>query len=204
MPLKFIFVRHAEAKHNADFHIEGETAFSKEENRDAPLTEKGKKQAQATGITLSPLDILDIWSSPLTRCLETAEEIYEEVNCNELFLHDNLLERQGGNHICNMRQLKKEIKKKYSLWKTDYLPEFGPFWIERESTVSVQSRMLMFVQYLHFIYSKSLEMYKDMDKDRYILIISHNDAICCLTGKSLANAEHVILTFEEILRPPKV
>ena len=200
MAPKFIFIRHGEATHNVAFHETKDVkVFEKEEYRDAPLTEKGIQQAKSAGETLSELHILDIWCSPLKRTIQTAEEIFEEVNCGTLYLHDNLIERLGGNHVCNYRQSKTELKEKYSFWDMTFLPEFAPLWVERESATSVNSRMRMLVMYL-------AELYKEKPETSYILLVSHNDAIWCLTGKSLPNAEYVILTLDEVINalPPKM
>jgi broad specificity phosphatase PhoE len=110
MVLKFIFLRHGEAQHNVDFHKVGEAAFTDPKNKDAPLTEVGKQQAQDVAKKLSAYLLLDIWSSPLTRCVETSLELFEELNVGELYLHDSLLERLGGGHVCNDRKSKIELK----------------------------------------------------------------------------------------------
>ncbi len=200
MAPKFIFIRHGEATHNVAFNkSKDEKVFTQEEYQDAPLTEKGIQQAKEAGEKLSELRILDIWCSPLKRTMQTALEIFEEVNCGTLYLHDNLIERLGGNHVCNYRQSKKEIQEKDCLWDTTFLPEFAPLWIKREPTTSVNSRLRMLVMYL-------AELYKDAPDTSHLLLVCHNDAIWCLTGKSLANAEYITLTLEEVLnaQPPKM
>jgi probable phosphoglycerate mutase len=193
MPVpKFIFVRHGEAKHNVAFHEVGEAAFSDPANKDAPLTEQGMAQARATGAALHNLKILDIWSSPLTRCIQTAEEIFEENNIQELWLHDSLLERLGGGHICNDRLSTHELKKEHPMWKREFLPELPPLWIDRENHTSLQRRMLSFILLL-------AHMYSDVSPDSHVVIVSHADALGALTHRPFKNAEHVILTLEEIL-----
>jgi broad specificity phosphatase PhoE len=78
-PPKFIFVRHGEAQHNVDFHVKGQAAFTDPANKDAPLTAEGIQQAKATANALETIPlILGIWSSPLTRAIQTAEEIFKE------------------------------------------------------------------------------------------------------------------------------
>ena len=96
MSPRFIFLRHGEAEHNVAFHKEGASVFKEEAYRDAKLTAKGIEQAIEAAKALSSLKIEAIWSSPLTRCIQTAEEVFEEVDCDELYLHDNLLERLGN------------------------------------------------------------------------------------------------------------
>lgn len=195
MPPKFIFVRHGEATHNVAFNVaKDQSVFTNKEFEDAPLTAKGIQQAKEAGEALSKYSIADIWCSPLTRAIQTAEEIFEEVNCGQLYLSDTLLERLGGGHVCNYRKNKRDLKKAHSIWNTSFLPEFPPLWIERESTLAVRTRMLMLILYL-------AELYKNVPETSHILIVGHSDAIWCLTGKSLKNAEHIVLTLEEILNP---
>lgn len=194
MPLNFIFVRHGEAEHNVAFHKDGAIVFTQEEYRDAPLTKNGIDQAKITANSLSSLNVIDIWCSPLTRCIQTAEELFEEINCNTLYLHDTLLERQGGNHVCNIRKSKNAIQKEYPIWNSTFIPEFGPLWVERESNSSVCQRILMLLFYFQ-------GMYKDFaEKDRHLLIVTHHDVIWSLLGRSLKNAEFVILSFDEIMK----
>ena len=194
MPPKFIFVRHGEAQHNVAFREKGPPAFEDPANRDAPLTPTGIEQARATGKTLTPLKIAAIWSSPLKRCIQTAEEIYEEVDVNDLYLHDSLLECLGGNHVCNERMPKHALRKEFPIWKRDFLPELPAAWIGRETGEALYQRMLSFVMWLAHIY-------RDLDSDTHIVIVGHATAFGTLLGKKLNNAEHVITTLEEILAP---
>ena len=186
MAPKFILVRHGEAEHNVAYHVEGESAFSNPKVKDAPLTEKGKEQSRQTGTRLADKNIIDIWCSPLTRTIQTAEELFEETSARNMYLHDSLLETLGGNHICNERKPKYEIKKSYKLWNMSFMPEMPAYWVEQEPVVSVRQRMKMFILW-------AMEMYKDLPSSSYILLVSHRNAIWSLTGKELENAEYLIL-----------
>ena len=192
MAPKFIFVRHGEADHNVAFHEKGESAFRDTKYKDAHLTPKGISQARETAKKLRDYHILSIWSSPLTRCIQTAEELFEECDVGELYLHDNLLECLGDGHICNTRKSKEEIKQMFPGWETRFLPDFPPDYIKRESFDTLNKRMLMIILLLH-------NLYKDQPSLSHILIVSHKDAIYALTNKDLSNAEFVIMTLEEIL-----
>lgn len=191
MPPTFTFVRHGEALHNVAFHLEGASAFKDETNRDAKLTVRGVDQAMTTALKLSSLTIQAIWSSPLTRCIQTAEEIFEQVDCNELYLHDNLLERLGNGHLMNERKTKRELKQEFPIWKMDTLPDRPPFWEKYETDYALRQRMFMFIMLLTDIYS-------DCNEDTHILIVGHSDAIATFTGKQLNNAEYVSLTLKDI------
>jgi broad specificity phosphatase PhoE len=190
MVLKFVFIRHGEAQHNVDFHTVGNAAFTDPKNKDAPLTKLGIQQSQDTAKKLAGLQFLDIWSSPLQRCIETSMELFEELTVNDMYLHDSLLERQGRGYVCNERKPKSEFKDTF-LWKTKFLPETPPMWIECENQTSLHHRMKAFVLWL-------ADLYKSIDG--HVLLVGHGDAIGSLTYKSLKNAEYVILTLEEILK----
>jgi broad specificity phosphatase PhoE len=194
MPPTFTFVRHGEALHNVAFHLEGPSSFKDEKNRDARLTVKGVEQAMDVAKTLSSLKVVAIWSSPLTRCLQTAEEIFEELDTvtgNTLYVHDNLLERQGNGNLMNERRSKTELKKEFSIWDMKSLPDLPPCWANHESDYTLRQRMFMLIMLLTDIYS-------DCNEDSHILIVGHSDAIATLTGKHLNNAEYVSLTLKDI------
>jgi broad specificity phosphatase PhoE len=190
----FTFIRHGEALHNVAFHLEGSSAFKDDKNRDARLTVKGVEQAMDVAKTLSSLKVVGIWSSPLTRCLQTAEEIFEQVDGlsgHDLYVHDNLLERQGNGHLMNERRSKAELKKEFGIWDMSSLPDLPPFWANHESNYTLRQRMFMFIMLLTDIYS-------DYDESSHVLIVGHSDAITTLTGKHLNNAEYVSLTLKDI------
>ena len=197
MPPKFIFLRHGEAEHNVLFHKIGETAFEKEEVRDAPLTEQGIQQAKEAALKLREFKIIDIWSSPLTRCIQTATEAFEETTASHCYLHDNLLEREGGNHVCNERKNKEDIKHNYPEWDTTFLPEMPPHWKVREDWTALHYRMKSLVLLL-------AEVYKNISEDFHILIVSHRDAILSLTQKDLLRAEFVVFSLDELLNLIKI
>jgi broad specificity phosphatase PhoE len=196
MPPTFIFVRHGEAKHNVAYHATDEKAFEDETNRDAPLTYIGIKQANETGKKLSSFNIQFIWSSPLTRCIQTAEEILEETSGQIICLHDNLLERQGGNHVCNERKTKTEIEEKLYCANTKFLPERPAYWNKREDWTALHYRMRAFILML-------ANIYEHMSEKSYVVIVSHKDAIFSLIKKDLLKAEFVVMTLDEILNVTK-
>lgn len=192
MPPSFIFVRHGQAAHNVAAHgPEGDAAYLNEAYKDAPLTEEGKAQAKATGEALANCNIVGMWSSPLTRCIQTADEIFELTSAQDLYLHDSLLEILGGGHVCNDRKTRRELKKAYPHCNLENIPDYPPMWILRENSYSVTNRMMSFCFLL-------AEIYKDMSEDSYVVIVSHWGAIQALTGAALKNAEFVIKTLEEL------
>lgn len=190
MPPRFLFLRHGEATHNVAFYAQGAQIFKEEAYRDAPLTEKGRQQAQDVARVFSGKSFSAIWCSPLTRCLETAEELFEEVTCHELYLHDNLLERQGNKYPMNERKAKHELKAAFPIWNMDFLSDLPAFWIPHENDYSLRQRMFMLVMLLADIYKDAMDP---------ILIVGHADAIQALTGRLLKNAEFCELSLEEII-----
>jgi broad specificity phosphatase PhoE len=197
MPVpKFIFVRHGEATHNVAFREVGQAAFRDAKNKDAPLTEVGVAQAKGLGKALAEAGhaIVDIWSSPLTRAIQTTQEIFEETDAQAIFLHDSLLEKQGAGYVCHERKKAYELKETYPAWSQTFLPEFPPFWISAEPDSALYQRMLSFVLLL-------AHLYRDKPEGQHVVIVSHGIALQTLMRKSLKNAEYAILSLEEILNP---
>jgi probable phosphoglycerate mutase len=69
MPSSLILylIRHGETTYNAEGRIQGQS--------DAPLSELGRRQSQAVAEALAALPIEAVYSSPLSRALETARQI---------------------------------------------------------------------------------------------------------------------------------
>ena len=192
MPPKFVFIRHGEAVHNVAFHTEGPSAFLDPKYADAPLTEKGILEARSAGVKLASLNFIDIWSSPLTRCIQTSMEIFEEIDAQHINLHDNLLERQDYREKCNSRKLKSDLLKEFAICKMGSLPDFPSVWISPENNYAMHQRMYMMVILL-------ANMYEDEGESSHILIVSHAQAIAEFTGHSLKNAEYVVLSLNELI-----
>ena len=190
-PPKFIFVRHGEAEHNVAFHEVGNAAFTDPKYKDARLTEEGHKQARATGEALQNLKILDLWCSPLTRCIQTAEEIFEANDITNLVLHDSLLERQCFSQPCNERRSRGELRKEFPMFKRDYLSEMTAYFFKPEPPFAIHQRMMAFALWL-------AHHYKDAPPDSHLVLVSHGHAIGYLTGKTLKNAEYVVMSLDEL------
>lgn len=64
---------------------------------DVPLSEKGHDQAHQAGKWLEAHDIsFSLWSSPLTRCRQTAKAIQEETGCGPIHTENDLAEMAAG------------------------------------------------------------------------------------------------------------
>ena len=193
MPIKFVFIRHAEAEHNAAFHeaYNDPKIFLNKELRDSKLTEKGIAQAidLAKELGIKYPNIEAIWSSPLQRCIQTADEVFEELNVNQYYIHDNLIERQTPGYEFNYRTEREQLKKLYGHINMDYIPEIPAVWFKPENNNVLRSRMYMIMMLL-------LDLYKDTNS--VLIIVGHKEAILTLTGKSLNNAEYFEMTEEEV------
>lgn len=192
MSIQFVFLRHGEATHNKAFHQEQNemSVFTNEEFKDASLTRLGIQQARTVGEKLAKEFGMNgwtaIWCSPLTRAIETACEIYEEINVHETVLHDNLIEMQIEKYVCNHRLTRAELDKKfYKMWDTKNLADIQSVWNRSENSYAVRQRMWMLCALLS-------DIYKDKPNPR-ILIVSHANAIQELTGKYLKNCEYCVV-----------
>lgn len=192
MTLKFVFVRHAEALHNKEFHDSNndKAVFMKKELKDAPLTEKGLEQARELAVKLSEKykDSVELWSSPLSRCIQTANEIFEELDVEDYYVHDNLIERQSVYYF-NNRIEKSKLKEQHPHINMNFLSDLPSYWANFENDYSLRSRM-------HMLMLLFLNLYKDENKT--VIIVGHQDAIQTLTSKSLKNAEYFEMSEEEI------
>jgi hypothetical protein len=103
-----------------------------------------------------------------------------------MFLHDGLLERLGGGHVCNERKTKIDIKSEHPNCATLFLSDTPPIWNERETKSSLYSRAVGFIEFLRWLYPEKTEA-------DYVLVVTHHDWIEILTNKSLGNCEHIFI-----------
>ncbi len=85
--MKLFLIRHGETFENAGSKLMGRTH--------GILSDLGKDQAEKTGARLKSENITVIYSSPLNRCLDTAEIINKSLNL-KISEHDLLIERDFG------------------------------------------------------------------------------------------------------------
>lgn len=135
--IRFILVRHGETASNKEGRFRGRL--------DVPLNENGIKQAEALADALKKIPMNAIYSSPLSRALDTAKIIGQgrgvPLIVDERITNISLGTWEG--------QLKSDIRKKfpnlYKLWLED--PEKLSF-RGMESLKSVQKRSLELINYL--------------------------------------------------------
>ena len=136
--MKNIFcIRHGLAFHNIKAMEMGSDAYLMEECFDAPLVEKGIQQAKDLGDQWKGLNAVQIvFVSPLTRTLQTCQEIFQAHPGVKIIAHDKVKEYPQGLQICNKRREKLELEKQFpgidfsgldsesdEMWRDDRLEE---------------------------------------------------------------------------------
>ena len=100
------------AFHNVLGQEIGSKAYYLEKCFDAPLVDKGILQAKELGNNWDNLDkIQKDFVSPLTRTLQTAENIFGDHAGVKIIALDRIKEFPQGMEICNKRREKKNLKK---------------------------------------------------------------------------------------------
>ena len=112
-------IRHGRAVHNVLCDEIGEEAYFLKESYDAPLVEEGILQAKELGNNSKQLKNIDIvFVSPLTRTLQTAENIFKKNQKVKIVALDKIKEFPQGIDICNKRRNRIELKEKFK--KVDF------------------------------------------------------------------------------------
>ncbi|WVF70436.1 hypothetical protein IAT40_005226 [Kwoniella sp. CBS 6097] len=86
--MRLIFVRHGQTEDNVRGIIQG--------HKDTPLNDHGRKESRRVAERLKNVNIVEAWSSPLSRARETAEVILQHHPGVRLQLHDGIKERCLG------------------------------------------------------------------------------------------------------------
>ena len=111
MNYNLICIRHGEATHNTLYNKIGKKAFFDKNHYDTELTEKGYNQAIELGKNWNQnIDLVIV--SPLKRTLQTAVNIFKNIDCPIIAL-DSLKEYPQGLHTCNKRSDKKVLQDLY-------------------------------------------------------------------------------------------
>jgi len=180
--MSIVFVRHGLAAHNVAVLTEGEAAYSNPAYADARLLDSAKEAIQATGTVLvaAGLQVGLIVSSPLTRCLETAKILANHFPGISIACMDDLIECQGGGHICNQRRRLEDLEHEFPEVQFYCSDAADPrrFTGPRETYPEVAARMRRIIASL---------------PTENILVVTHHDCIESITGVSLRNAEHLVI-----------
>ena len=104
-------IRHGLALHNVLGQEIGSKAYFLEKCFDAPLVDKGILQAKELGKKWDNLDkIQKVFVSPLTRTLQTTENIFKDKIGLKIIALDGIKEFPQGMETCNKRRERKELE----------------------------------------------------------------------------------------------
>jgi probable phosphoglycerate mutase len=107
----FYFLRHGETAWNAEGRLCGST--------DVPLSDAGRRQAQALAQRLQSTSVESLYSSPLSRALETAQVIGEAIGCQPV-LDNRLVElNYGAWEGQTFEAIKRAAPAVYQAWDAD-------------------------------------------------------------------------------------
>ena len=107
-------IRHGLALHNVLGQEIGSKAYFLEKCFDAPLVDKGILQAKELGKKWDNLDkIQKVLVSPLTRTLQTAENIFKDKIGLKIIALDGIKEFPQGMETCNKRRERKELESNF-------------------------------------------------------------------------------------------
>jgi len=182
--MKLYFIRHGHAEHNAAFdEKQDKSVYRSFAYKDSHLTKKGIEQIKEVELPVKlPRKMDRTYSSPLTRCIQTARLLMGERAI--LHLHDGLMETQGP-FPCNWRPdidtfrnslsyyILKDVEKQYTPYTKYYLSDIS------ENDEEVKERA-----------TTTLEQIKNecsgLDN---VLIVTHNDWLKSLFGRPFKNGE---------------
>jgi broad specificity phosphatase PhoE len=174
MPIYFI--RHGQSEFNA-VHKDGDSdplIF------DAPLTDKGRRQAEEARELVADLGIKKVITSPLTRAIQTALCIFDGIAPIEVGAsHRELLL-----HSCDVGRSPKELRQDFPGLSFKHLQNVwwhqGP---ENDDGVAVEPEDV-FLKRIHE-FDRSLTQIRD----RPVAIVGHGDVFRALTGRMMENCE---------------
>jgi probable phosphoglycerate mutase len=171
--MRLILVRHGETAHNLDQLTHGRA--------DVPLTERGRMQADALGASFAAPPVA-LYSSPLTRALETARSISAKTG-TAITVDDALVEMEVGEleHLTRA-----ELRERY--------PDFLAAWLSPtcgdarmpggETLAEVQARAWY-----------AIERMRTSHPDAEVVAVTHNfvilTVVCRALGLPLANFRRV-------------
>lgn len=163
--------------------------------QDAHLTLVGRDQivASAKEVLKDIQEIDVIYTSPLSRCIQSAYAIRELVPCSTIHVTDNLIERQGGKHICNKRMDAELLRVHYPDLDYRHMAASGPHYygtnVAHESAAYMNYRKNGFKALIRPEHSKNT-----------IVVVTHHDVLESWFGKSLPNAGTFEIPFAEFTK----
>ena len=173
--MSIYFIRHGQSEFNAAFRHEGDPMIF-----DAPLTALGREQALQARQKIESLGIKRVISSPLTRAIQTAKHIFDDLAPIEIRLghHEYLL------HSCDVGRKPAVLKAEFPDLDFDDLPD--KWWhhasgedyeIAAEPIAHFEARISKFVDDLEGI------------SDVPLAIVGHGNAFQQIIGRMMENCE---------------
>ena len=170
-------IRHGQSEFNAA-HNEGEPDLM---IFDAPLTEKGRMQAEQVRGAVIDLGIQQVITSPLTRAIQTALTIFQDsVPIKVMAEHRELL-----SHSCDVGRSPSTLQMDFPNLHFEHLDEI--WWHQgliNKNGVPVEPRDVFQKRIRNF----GLEINKMSEIN--LAIVGHGDVFRELAGFSMANCEH--------------
>lgn len=147
---------------------------------DAPLTDKGRLQAEQARIAIMELGIQQVITSPLSRAIQTALTIFQGIAPISVQAgHRELL-----SHSCDMGRAPGALQKEFPSLSFDHLDEI--WWHQgsmNENGVPVEPRDVFQQRIRNF----ALEL--NQMAEMQVAVVGHGDAFRELTGFSMENCE---------------
>lgn len=169
-------IRHGQSEFNAAFNSIGKDPMI----FDAPLTDKGRKQAEEARALVADLGIKQVITSPLTRAIQTAQCIFGDIApITVVAQHRELLL-----HSCDVGRSPGELQRDFPTLSFTHLPDRwwhqGP---ENDDGIAVEPEDI----FLHRIdeFKNSLALIKE----RPLAIVGHGNAFQAMIGRMLDNCE---------------
>jgi broad specificity phosphatase PhoE len=170
------FIRHGQSEFNAAYNGGDVDPMI----FDAPLTDKGRKQAEEARALVADLGIKLVITSPLTRAIQTAQCLFDNIAPISVVAgHRELLI-----HSCDVGRHPDDLQRDFPALSFSHLPNRwwhqGP---ENEDGIAVEpedvflQRMAKFAQDLAQV------------RERPLAIVGHGNAFNALIGRTLDNCE---------------
>ena len=107
-----------------------------------------------------------IFTSPLTRCLQTTEAILEQIPTKSApQVTDLLVERRGGGHICNQRKKTNRLQDLWPNWQFVLSEDRDRVNEAKETDETLEARMDFLMKIVNSLHGEN------------ILLVTHHDLI---------------------------
>lgn len=183
---EIILIRHGVALHNVAARRSGEHEYFNEEWKYSTLVEPetdGNRVHQT--IMKTGIDIRDssanivCYTSPLIRTIDTMRFALKGNKTYVKYGHDDLIERQGNGHPCNLRESPADLKRKHPDIKF-FHTKIGDGLESPEDPIAMKLRVDRMIDD---------HVLGQLAKGATVLLFSHHDTIRALSDISLRNAE---------------